>query len=178
MVRYIALLRGINVGGHNVKMERLREIFTELGLHNVRSYLNSGNIFFDVDDTNRQSLTTTIEKHLIKALGYEVPTFLRTTTELEAILAENPFREVELTNDRRFCVVFTKEPLLLEITFPLHSNKNDMDLIACNLHEAFVVWRIINGRPPSGRFAKDVIPTVNTTRFYHTLAKILASALA
>lgn len=176
MVRYVALLRGINVGGHNVKMERLRELFAELGLLNVRSYINSGNVFFDVDNTNRQSLTRTIEEHLYKSLGYDVPTFLRTTTELASILAQDPFREVELTKDIRFCVVFTKEPLPEDIPLPQHSTKNDMDLIAHNRHEAFVVWHIINSRPPSGKFSPDIIPATNTTRFYHTLAKILASA--
>ena len=176
MVRYVALLRGINVGGHNVKMERLRELFTKLGLQNVRSYINSGNLFFDTNDTNLHNLTSAIEKHLFRALGYEVPAFLRTTKELESLLAHDPFAEIELTGDKRFCVVFTKEPLPTGLHLPLHTTKNDMDLIACNPYEAFVVWHIINGRPPSSKFPQDVIPAVNTTRFYHTLTKILAAS--
>ena len=45
---YIALLRGINVGGHTVKMERLRGLFGELGLERVRSYIQTGNVFFEI----------------------------------------------------------------------------------------------------------------------------------
>ena len=46
MTQYIALLRGINVGGHTVRMEDLRPLFEELGLENVRTYIQSGNVFF------------------------------------------------------------------------------------------------------------------------------------
>lgn len=178
MTRYIALLRGINVGGHNVKMDRLRDLFSDLGLQNVRSYINSGNIFFDTDDVDRQKLTQKIESHLQQALGYAVPTFLRTTDELESILVQNPFRDIELTDDKRFCVIFTQNTLPTNISLPQHSTKNDMDIVAINPYEAFVVWHIIGGRPPSGKFGQDILPAVNTTRFYHTLAKIVTAAKA
>lgn len=173
---YIAFLRGINVGGHNVKMERLRELFTELGLQNVRSYINSGNIFFETGNTDRQELTRTLEQHLREGLGYEVPVYLRTTDEVEAILTQDPFKAIELTEDTRFCVVFTNESLNTKLQLPVHSHKNDMDLIAVNPHEAFVVWHIINGRPPSGKFPTDVLPMPNTARFYHTLGEIYQAA--
>ena len=174
--RYIALLRGINVGGRVIKMEQLRKLFTELGFSNVRSYINSGNIFFDTDDSDRKKLSYAIEQNLHKALGYEVPVFLRTIDELESILSQDPFKNIVLSADKRFCVVFTSDPIDSNLTLPIHSSKNDMDLIAINPQEAFVVWHIINGRPPSGRFPNNTLPAVTTTRFYHTLVKILAAA--
>lgn len=176
MIKYVALLRGINVGGHNVKMERLRGLFEELGLYNVRSYINSGNIFFETDDSNREELASSIEQHLRSALGFEVPTFLRTVTELENVLLDEPFKDIQLTDDTRFCVVFTKEPIEGSIALPQQSSKNDMELVKTHPYEAFVVWRIINGRPPSGKFPANIIPPNNTTRFYHTLAKIVKAA--
>lgn len=178
MTNYIALLRGINVGGHAVKMDRLRELFVELGLHNVRSYISSGNIFFETDDTDRAHVTARIEQHLHDALGFQVPTFLRTVAELESILLQEPFGGVEPTEDTRLCVAFTKQPIPDNLHFPIASSKNDMELIAANPYEAFIVWHIINGRPPSGKFAEDIVPSANTTRFYHTLAKILTAAKA
>lgn len=178
MIRYIALLRGINVGSHSVKMERLRELFKELGLQNVRSYINSGNLFFDTNDSDRTKLSSNIEQHLRAALGFEVPTFLRTPAELESLLAQKPFQDIDLTDDKRFCVVFSNDAMNTAIALPLHSSKNDMDLIKIYEHEAFVVWHIINGRPPSGKFPPGTIPLNSTTRFYHTLAKILKAANA
>ena len=70
---YIALLRGINVGGHLVKMERLRDLFMELGFTHVRTYIQSGNVFFETTQTDRKGVSQTIEQHLHQALGYEVP---------------------------------------------------------------------------------------------------------
>ena len=176
MPRYIALLRGINVGGHRVKMTQLCYIFTAIGFNDVKTYINSGNVFFDTDNIDKQHLTNLIEQRLQSALGYEVPTFLRTTAELKSILSQNSFKGIKLTDDKRFCVIFTKQPIPEKVAFPQYSSKNDMELIAVNTYEAFVVWHIINGRPPSGRFQEGIIPIENTSRFYHTLSKILTAA--
>ncbi len=177
-MRYIALLRGINVGGHTVKMEQLRQLFAGLGLENVRSYINSGNVFFETLEADSQEVSQRIEYHLGDALGFEVPVFLRTPGEIQAILDQDPFQSVELTPDKRFCVIFTGTPLDNYMPLPVHSTKNDMDIIAVNRYEAFVVWHILNGRPPSGRFPPEQLPARNTSRFYHTLGKILQAANA
>lgn len=177
MTRYVAFLRAINVGGRTVKMERLRKLFEDLGLKNVRSYINSGNIFFETEVTDRQELAHSIEQHLRKKLGFDVPTFLRTTVELETILQTPPFYGAVPAEDERFCVVFTKEILDKGMQLPQHTSKKDMEVVALNPYEAFVVWRIINGRPPSGKFPTSTLPALNTTRFFHTLAKILQAAL-
>lgn len=175
--RYIAFLRGINVGGHNVKMDRIRDLFTELGLTNVRSYIASGNLFFDTDRKDRNVLAKTLEERLLEVLGFQVPVFLRTITELDAILVQNPFKEIPLTENLRFSVVFTDTPLNENQDLPIWSSKEDMELIAVNPFEAFIIWHIINGRPPSGQFPKELLPARNTSRFFHTLVKIRNAAV-
>jgi len=172
---YIALLRGINVGGHIVKMERLRELFMELGFTHVRTYIQSGNVFFEATDTDRETLTQMIEQHLLLALGFEVPVFLRTIPELEQIIASDPFKHLNVTSDMRLCVVFTVEMIPNTLALPLRSPKNDMEIIHTTDHEAFIVWYLINGRPPASQGFK-VLGDRATTRFFHTLAKILQAA--
>lgn len=174
-MEYVALLRGINVGGHNVKMERLRELFAELGLGNVRTYIQSGNVFFETAQADRQALTKTIEQHLRGALGYDVPVFLRTVAELEAIVANDPFRNVEVTPDTRLCVVFTSDIIPGDLALPVSSPKHDMEIIYTTEYEAYVVWHIIDGRPPAAYNFK-ALGNKTTTRFFHTTAKILAAA--
>lgn len=174
--RYVALLRGINVGGHRVKMDRLRQVFCDIGLEDVRSYINSGNVFFAASERDTAALTRTIESALHEALGYEVPAFLRTPSQLRDILDSDPFAGIELTEDVRFCVVFTSRPLDTRLALPIASSKDDMDIVAVNEFEAFVVWRLKNGRPPSGKFPEEVLPARNTTRFFHTLEKILVGS--
>jgi uncharacterized protein (DUF1697 family) len=85
-MRYVAFLRAINVGGHVVKMDRLRALFEELKLAKVETFIASGNVIFE-SRAAAASLETRIAKHLRDALGYEVATFLRTREELEPIAA-------------------------------------------------------------------------------------------
>lgn len=172
---YIALLRGINVGGHVVKMERLRELFAELGFTNVRTYIQSGNVFFETEQTDRDALAQTIEQRLHEALGYKVPVFLRTIPEFEEILALDPFKHLDVTPDMRLCVVFTAETIPSTLALPLRSPKNDMEIVHTTEHEAFMVWYIINGRPPAAYNFK-VLGERTTSRFFHTAAKILQAA--
>jgi uncharacterized protein (DUF1697 family) len=88
--RYIALLRGINVGGHRVKMPELRAHFEELGFAAVETFIASGNVIFSAAG-DEAGLQRQIELHLRQALGYDVPTFLRTPAELAAVAAHEPF---------------------------------------------------------------------------------------
>jgi uncharacterized protein (DUF1697 family) len=90
-MRYIALLRAINVGGHTVKMDRLRELFSGLGFGEVESFIASGNIIFSSDEKDSAKLESRIEAHLRQALGYEVGTFLRSAADLDGIAQRQAF---------------------------------------------------------------------------------------
>jgi uncharacterized protein (DUF1697 family) len=177
LTRYVALLRGINVGGHTVLMEDLRRLFEELGLQNVRTYIQSGNVFFDTRETDASTLTWRIERHLRQALGFEAVVFLRTIRQFEAILAGDPFKKLKVTPDMRLCVVLAAEPIRNELELPLFSPKKDMQIVKTAEREAYVVWYIRNGRPPSSQgFLDAVVGKRSTTRFFHTAAKILKAA--
>jgi uncharacterized protein (DUF1697 family) len=104
MPRYVAFLRAINVGGHMVKMDRLREIFAELGLSGVETFIASGNVLFE-SRAKPAALEARIERALHDALGYEVATFLRTFPELQAVVEALPrYDEIDLAQ-----VCFLKE---------------------------------------------------------------------
>ena len=90
MQRYVAFLRAINVGGHTVKMDRLRALFAELGFASVETFIASGNVIFEAKGDGA-ALEETIERYLKQSLGYEVVTFLRTPAELAAVAAHEPF---------------------------------------------------------------------------------------
>ena len=90
MPQYIAFLRGINVGGHRLKMNQLRVIFTELGLMDVSTFIASGNVSFSTDSDDADGLREMVEGHLASQLGYEVPTFIRTHAQLAAIVSFDP----------------------------------------------------------------------------------------
>jgi uncharacterized protein (DUF1697 family) len=174
---YIAFLRGINIGGHRVKMEQLRELFSELGLASVRSYIQTGNIFFESAETDRHALARKIEQHLADALGYEVPVFLRTIAEVEHALQLDPFKHLEATPDTRFLITFISRPLPATLKLPLTSSKNDYEILQATPGEVFSLLRIINGRPSNPvPLIEKTCKAKTTSRFFATTLKILQAA--
>ncbi|MEU5389601.1 MULTISPECIES: DUF1697 domain-containing protein [Kitasatospora] len=180
METYIAFLRAINVGGRTVKMDRLRELFAGLGLEGVRTYIQSGNVFFRTAETDRAALAARIEAGLADGLGYPVPVMLRTVEEVEALLALDPFAAVEPAEDKRLCVLFLSEPLPDEVAaaLPVASPKGDWEMVGATADAAFVVMYVRNGRlngNPATAFPKSYRGQA-TSRFFHTTAKIAAAA--
>jgi|HigsolmetaGSP12D_1036236.scaffolds.fasta_scaffold01953_2 uncharacterized protein (DUF1697 family) len=93
MTVYIALLRGINVGGHKrIRMDDLKRVFEQSGLRRVQTYIQSGNVLFESDEAE-EPLRLGIEREIEAAFGFPVDTALRTAEELASILARSPFKE-------------------------------------------------------------------------------------
>ena len=176
-VEHIAFLRGINVGGHRVRMERLRELFSDLGLANVRSYIQTGNVFFETHENDRAALTAKIEGHLSAALGYAAPTFLRTVAEVEDALRLDPFKHVEATPETRFLITFIPRPLPETIKLPLRPPSGDYEILRATNGEVFSVLRLVNGRPSDpAAFIEKTCKMKTTSRFFGTTVKILQAA--
>jgi uncharacterized protein (DUF1697 family) len=93
VARYVAFLRAINVGGHVVKMDRLRALFEGMKLGKVETFIASGNVLFE-SSAQAGALEKRIERELERELGYEVATFLRIPNELAAIAAARPFPDL------------------------------------------------------------------------------------
>lgn len=92
MNTYIALLRGINVGGHKkVPMNELRELLTASGFENVRTYIQSGNIILQSSLSNKDEIESRIQKSIFDYFGFEVPVIAKTNQELEVIFDACPF---------------------------------------------------------------------------------------
>jgi len=92
MPTYIAMLRGINVGGHKaIKMEALRASFGALRLSNVKTFVQSGNVVFGAEIGSVPALSEKIEGRILRDFGFSVPVFLRTAKELQEIIRCNPF---------------------------------------------------------------------------------------
>ena len=106
MPTYIALLRGINVGGKVlIKMERLREVFSKLGFENVRTYVNSGNVIFDAEGPAAKWLPK-IEKVLAGEMKRPVSVIVRTAGDLKKVITGNPFRKDKSVDPARLLVMF------------------------------------------------------------------------
>ncbi|MCM2315218.1 MAG: DUF1697 domain-containing protein [Thermoanaerobaculia bacterium] len=134
MARFVAFLRAINVGGHVVKMDRLRELFEAMGFGNVETFIASGNVVFDSAARNVASLEAKIERELESALGYEVATFLRTTAELAAAASREPFpRRDEAT----LYIGFLARPLSKEQVKTVEGFRSSVDEFAVHGRELY-----------------------------------------
>jgi uncharacterized protein (DUF1697 family) len=92
MSRYVAFLRGMNLGDRRIKNEELRRHFEEMGYEEVATFRASGNVVFSSSRREAESkLAQRVEAALDERLGYDVPVFLRSIDEVTAIAAQRPF---------------------------------------------------------------------------------------
>jgi len=109
-MRAIALLRGINVGGHKIiPMVKLKAIFESAGYKNVVTFIQSGNVLFDSTTSDTEILRTKIEKMLTESLGYDVPTIIRSAQEMKKIVSKNPFADEHVEKKTKYYVMFLEK---------------------------------------------------------------------
>jgi uncharacterized protein (DUF1697 family) len=112
MSRHVALLRGINVGGHNmIPMAALRTRFEALGFADVSTYIQSGNVLFTGRQEAREKLTARIERALSAAFGYESRVVVVSAQELGRVVEEAPAGFGTEPEEYRYDVLFVKPPL-------------------------------------------------------------------
>jgi uncharacterized protein (DUF1697 family) len=132
--RYVAFLRAINIGTHQVKMEDLRRHFSPLGFDNISTFIASGNVIFDTSLT-ADDLEPLIEQHLQHCLGYPVETFVRSEDEIRAIAAHDPFAGEEGTS---YVVLLRKAPDTATRE-RIEALNSEADLVA--VHKREVYWK-------------------------------------
>ncbi|MET8230275.1 DUF1697 domain-containing protein [Micromonospora sp. NPDC005298] len=109
MARYVALLRGVNVGTTRLAMADLRRIVTDLGHENVETYLQSGNVAFDSTVRDAEKLAAGIGRALADELALSVPVLVRSGRELAAVAGGNPYGDLE-DDPTRLHVAFLATP--------------------------------------------------------------------
>jgi uncharacterized protein (DUF1697 family) len=128
MLKYVAFLRAVNVGGHIVKMDHLRRLFEALGFSNVETFIASGNVIFDSSSKNGKTLENKIESSLEEAFGYRVDAFVRTIPELAMIAQHKPFPEPELNADgNTLYILFTRDEPNAESKLKILTFRTDVD---------------------------------------------------
>src|SRR5271154_3561262 len=111
-MRYVALLRGINVGGKNkLPMKALAEIFRDEGAADVATFIASGNVLFGATAKLAATVGPRIERRIAADFGLRVPVVLRSATELAAAVARNPFvtRGPDKNDENQLFVMFLAE---------------------------------------------------------------------
>jgi len=137
LTRWIAFLRAINVGGHNVRMDDLRRIFAAAGLSKVETFIASGNVIIEADIVDRQSLQTRLGHLLHEELGYAVDVFLRTDAEVAAIAAYEPFPPEMQESAAALNIALLAKPLAASATQKLLALTSEIDYFHVNHSEVY-----------------------------------------
>jgi uncharacterized protein (DUF1697 family) len=179
MTKYVALLRGINVGGHKlIKMQELVRIFTNAGCKNVRTFQQAGNVIFESRSSNQKALTKKIERALEKDLGYHVAVILRSLDELQHIVSRDRFKKFANEKEVMLCVVFLAERSQNNLPLPIISTTENVEIFDIADGAAFAVVR----RKKNGWFGyphavvEKTLGVVGTTRQWKSLQKIVKAA--
>lgn len=173
--KYLALLRGINVGGKNIiKMDELRQIFVNMGFENVRTYIQSGNILFESKEKNEKIITVRLESAFLKRLGDKIPVFIRTIRDLNEIVNLNPFAKIKTASSTKFYVSFLNENPGKKPRLPLISHKKDVEIIEIEKREVYSLTKEIKGRFGfPNNFAENEFGIKASTRNWNTVTKLL-----
>jgi len=174
-MRYAAFLRAINVGGHVVKMDRLRKVFEAAGFSGVETVINSGNVVFESPKKSSDALARTLETRLEKALGYPVATFVRSMPELAAIAAHEPFGRVSLDPPTCLFIGFLRTATSRDAARQVAALSNDVDTLAADGREIYWLARkAFSGSTISYKVVEKLLRTEATFRNANTVKRMAA----
>jgi uncharacterized protein (DUF1697 family) len=122
---YVSMLRGINIGHKRIKMDRLRSSFEALGLEQVQTYIQSGNVVFKTGKASTSGLSRKIEEKIVADFGFPVSVLTRSAGEISEAIANNPFlKEKGIDPDKLHVMFLSQAPAtaalkkLAELTTP------------------------------------------------------------
>ena len=170
MKRYIAFLRAINVGGTTIiKMSDLRHMFESFGLEHVETYIQTGNVIFDSDESRASELEKRLERQLADASGKQIRLFLRTRREVAAMAESCPFAPQE--GETVHVAILEKKPDKKSID-ALLSLRSEADDFAVNGREVFNLRRDRDASIFSNNFIEKTLGVAATTRNLTTIKKL------
>ncbi len=175
MTVVVSLLRGVNVGGHNkIKMEALRRLYESLGLLNVQSHIQSGNVIFRTKEKDLDRLAKHIQDGIEKTFSIRSVVVLRTPAELSQVIAANPFRNRPDIDPRKLHVSFlAAKPASASLEFDVAPE--ELKIVGRELYMYFPdgMGKSKLSMPKIERALK----TTGTARNWNTVTKLLELAL-
>ncbi len=172
-MRYVALLRGINVGGNKrIAMAQLRKLLVTLGLPDVRTHLQSGNALF-TSELAEDELAREIEQGIAREFDMDVRVLVRSRDELREVVEADPFRETA-TDPSRYLVAFLSAAPAAEVVAGIDPTAYAPDRFVFGRREIYLWY-------PNGMLASELpkalsdkrLGVTSTTRNWRTVTKLL-----
>jgi uncharacterized protein (DUF1697 family) len=178
MTIHIGLLRAVNLPGHNkIGMADLRELLAALGMQDVRSLLQSGNLVFRSGIHTAMQLERVLEQAAAKRLGLETDFFVRTASDWNAVVAGNPFPQEAERDPSRLLVVFLKEAPSRKDVTALQGAIKGPEVVRAKGRHAYIVYPHGVGRSRlTTALIERKLATRGTGRNWNTVLKLGALA--
>lgn len=174
MTKYVALLRGIGPSNPNMRNEKLRGVFRDLGFEDVQTVISSGNVLFKTQARNVEEIEAIIEEALPEKLGFTSTTIVWSKAEIESLVDKEPFKGVKDSPESRLNVTFLKNEPTTEIQFPYLAENKGYTVLGIYDRTICSVVDLTRTKTPDlmrwleKEFGKDI-----TTRTWKTVGRII-----
>ncbi len=175
MTTHLALLRGINVSGHNmIKMDALKNTLEKIGFQNVETYIQSGNIFVDTDEESAAKVGFIIKQEIFKIFGHDVPIIVIGKMDLEACFSNNTFLKEKELDTKKIYVAFVSKELRSENINDLKISQFKPDEARIDGTRIFIKYDIGAGKTRlDQKYIEKKLNLTATIRNWNTVTQLL-----
>lgn len=175
MKTHLALLRGINVSGHNMmKMDALKTMLENIGFQNIRTYLQSGNVFVDSEE-DAAKVGFMIKQEIFKVFGHEVPVIVITKEDLELCFKNSPFLKEKDLDTKKLYVAFVSTILKSENINDLKISQFKPDEASIDGNRIFIKYAVGAGKTRlEGKYIEKKLNVIVTIRNWNTVTNLFA----
>jgi uncharacterized protein (DUF1697 family) len=176
----VAMLRGVNLGSYQkINMEALRTLCTKLGLSDVQTYIQSGNLVFREEDEDLATLARRLEKAIEAGFGFRPEVIVRTTSELRKVVAKNPFAGRARVEPNRLLVVFMDSAPTRQARDHLLGLPCEPEELGINGREVYIYYPQGMAHPKISLVRiEKTLQCASTGRNWNTVNKLMAMAEA
>jgi uncharacterized protein (DUF1697 family) len=178
MPAIVSMLRGVNVGGHNmISMEALRALYTSLKLRDPQTYVQSGNVIFQAQGRDLIQLAEQIEKAIERSAGFRPTVILRTAAEMRDVVARNPFAGRSGIEPNKLAVIFLARDPGAKARDRLLAIETDPEELHIGGRELYVYYPNGMGRSKFGAAVMErALKVAGTARNWNSVTKLLELA--
>lgn len=175
MFTHLALLRGINVSGHNMmKMDALKSMLEKAGFQNVKTYIQSGNVFVDTDEENAASVGFKIKQEIFKDFGHDVPAVVINKEDLNSCFKNNPFLKEKDVDTKKLYVAFLSNTLRSESINDLKISQFKPDEAIIDGNKIFIKYAVGAGKTRlDQKYIEKKLNLTATIRNWNTVTQLL-----
>ena len=175
MTTHLALLRGINVSGHNmIKMEVLKTTLEAIGFQNVQTYSQSGNVFVDTEEENTAAVGFKIKQEIFKSFGHEVPVVVIGKADLETSLKNNPFLKEKDSDLKKLYVAFVSKTLQPDSMNDLRISQFKPDEANIDANRIYIKYAVGAGKTRfDQKYIEKKLNVTATIRNWNTVTQLL-----